>query len=344
LSVLIFFILAFTIIILFVLCRRTSGIFAEATSIAGIGALCSQTLDNEFTAGSVHPSARYALIYNDRSDSRHIIQRLSPSISFSDTQLAKSKKKHRSIATHPVILIAVFIHLGGIIAMIAYYRFVSKPGTGNSLEDFFDSQTFGVRLVMNILGLSIKTYWATVYTYAHSKAPYNALSASKGAAARQSILVRTASHPITALFAATTWRSFVLLAVTIATVLSEVLVIVLGAIPYSVKTAYVAFEASVYISISILSYMILMIPMLFVWRTTTTAAGPEPPESLAETFALLQGSNLGWNLSGLGKLNRNERDKAIIGWGYGYAVRKGVVKSEKGEETNWRVVIQEIAG
>jgi Protein of unknown function (DUF3433) len=347
LSVLIFFIFAFTIIILFLLCRRTSGIFAEATSIAGIGALYSQTLDNEFTAGSVHPSARYALTYDDRLDSRHIIRRLlSPSMSSSDIQPAKNKSKRRSIATHPVILVAIFIYLGGIIAIIAYYRFVSKPGMGNSLEDFFDSQSFGVRLFMNILGLSIKMYWGIVYTYVNSKAPYIAMTASKGATARQSILVQTASHPITALFSAVTWRNFVVLAVTVAAVLSEVLVVALGAIPYSVATAYVAFEASVYISVGILGYMILLTPMLLVWRVTKTAAGPEPPESLAETLALLQGSNLGEKLSGLGKLNRNERDKVITGWEWGYTVRNGVGnlgKSEREEEKTWRIVIQEIA-
>lgn len=174
------------------------------------------------------------------------------------------KSKIEYIPMYPAALVVFWLFLVAVIFLILYYRFISKPGTGNVLEDFMNSQSFGVRFFMSAIGLLIKFYSGWIEQYIRSVGPFTTLASRHGATAEHSVLVRSPSHPVTALFYSDTWRHLLLSLVTMMAILSEVLIITLNAVPFTTATAYLAFELSVYISAGILSAMIITVPVVLL--------------------------------------------------------------------------------
>lgn len=230
----------------------------------------------------------------------------------------RPKHKQGHISVHPVSLTLFWFYLVGVLVIILYYRFVSKPGTNNSFEDFMNSQSFGIRFFMTCIGLAIKLYWATVEKHLRSIAPYVAMASEGGATADRSVLVRTPSHPIVGLFYGSSWRQPLLSLVTISALLSEVLVITLNTVPFSVSTAYLAFELSVYISTGIIALMVTTIPLILIWkiRIKRKMVG-RAPECIAEVFAML-GDDLRGNFGNLRELDGTQRDQIVRSWKYRY--------------------------
>jgi hypothetical protein len=207
-----------------------------------------------------------------------------------------------------------------VLVMILYYRFVSKPGTNNPFEDFMNSQSFGIRLFMTCIGLSVKLYWGTADKHMRAIAPYVAMASEGGATANRSVLIRTSSHPIAGLFYASSWCEPLLGLVTMSAVLSEVLVITLNTVPFSVSTAYLAFELSVYISAGIIALMIITIPLILIWqiRVKRKSVG-RAPECIAEVVAMLD-DDLRSTFGDLRELDGTQRDQIVRGWKYRYSL------------------------
>jgi Protein of unknown function (DUF3433) len=337
LGVVVFAIFALTVFLILRLRHRSSGIFAEATSIAGIATLYSRAYSPQPQQILAHPSFKYGLQESHDGAGSNIIVGLSSTGSqLTTTPLQRRKKSQsRHISAHPVIVAVFWLFLVAILILILYYRFVSQPGTGNGLETFMDSQSFGVRLFMSCIGIAIKLYWGMLETYIRRKAPFAAMASPDGAASHESILVRTPSNPITALFYHSTWASPVLAVTTIMTILSEMLVITLTAIPFSVATARTAFDISVYISTVILSMMIIAIPIfvlpvMVTWRFVRADDIPEPSESIAETIALLADSDVATRFAGLGTSTGSEREAIVRSWSDFRWFVKRVTPVEKG--------------
>lgn len=241
---------AFTVVLILKLRGRVSGLFAEAASIAGVATLYNSSLVQGFSQSLRDSSSRYGLTASENETGMNSIVDLPPA-SIQSTPYQQSStsasKKNGHFSVHPAALSLFWVYLVGVLIIILYYRFASKPGMGNGLETFMDSQSFGVRLFMTCIGLAIKFYWGSVEWHMRRIAPYTALTSSNGADEDQSVLVANPSHPVTALFCSSNWRHPLLCSVTLMAVLSEVLVITLSAVPFSVATAYLAFEISVYI-------------------------------------------------------------------------------------------------
>lgn len=72
---------------------------------------------------------------------------------------------------HPAALITFLLFSIGVLFMILYYHFTNKPNSGNALEDFMNSQSFGIRLFMTALGLVIKFYCGWIEDYMRSTRP-----------------------------------------------------------------------------------------------------------------------------------------------------------------------------
>jgi len=347
LGIVLFVIFAFTVVLILRLRGRVSGIFAEATSIAGIATLYNGSLAQGFSQSLRNSSNRYGLTTSEDETGMNSIVGLTPTPiqppPYHQASTSASKKKgHASV--HPAALAVFWVYLVGVLIIILYYRFVSKPGTGNGLETFMDSQSFGVRLFMTCIGLAIKFYWSSVEKYMRRIAPYTALTSSNGAAADQSVLIHSPSHPVTALFHGDSWRLLLLGFVTVMAVLSEVLVITLTAVPFSAATAYLAFEISVYICVGILGLMIVMIPAVLAWKVTKTGETPEPPECIAEVFALLSDA-VAWRFGALGTLDGKERNQIIRSWQLRYSVRRMQVGEQpNGSQSDWRIVVVDPTG
>ncbi|KAH7388855.1 hypothetical protein BKA66DRAFT_460968 [Pyrenochaeta sp. MPI-SDFR-AT-0127] len=317
--------------------RRVSGIFAEATSFAGIASLCSQRLAQESAQSLQDHSRRYTLVPSDSHGTNTIELTTSPyqSPEFQQIQTSTYKKtKYERVPMHPASLVAFCLFLVAVIFMVLYYRFISKPGTGNLLEDFMNSQSFGVRLFMSAIGLSIKFYWGWIEQYIRSVGPYTALASLHGASADQSVLVRSPSHPVAALLYSDTWRHLLLSFVTMMAILSEVLVITLNAIPFTTATAYLAFKLSVYISVGILAVMIITVPAVLFWKLKRNRSEiPDVPECIADAFALLSNAS-GWNA--LGMLDEKTRNEAIRNWQVRFALRRA--RGSEFSNSGWCIV------
>lgn len=280
-----------TIYVIVIMRRRVSGITADPTSIAGIACLYDEqlalepleSLQGPLRRYTVAPSAEGGLSIVDSTVSTHS-RNFRP-----EHPPSKTHWNNGELPMHPISLAAFWFFLIGLIFLVLYYAFVSKPGTNNSLEDFMNSESFGVRLFMTILGLIVKFYWGWIEEYMRTSRPYVALASPHGATAAQSILLRNPSHSVTALFYSEFWRHPLLALVTLMAILSEALVITLNAIPFTTATAYLAFRLSVYISVSIVGAMIITVLAVWVWSIKMRLRHelPDMPECIADIFALL---------------------------------------------------------
>jgi hypothetical protein len=223
---------------------------------------------------------------------------------------------------HPAALAVFWLYLITVFTIILYYRFISEPGTGNRLEAFLDSQSFGVKLTMTCVGLSIKFYWSSLESYVRRIAPYAALASAQGASASRTMLVRSYGHPLAALFHADTWRHPLLGPVTLMAVLSELLVVALAAVPFSVAEAYLAFEVSVYLCVGILGLMVVVVSAVLPWRLATKHDIPEPPQCIGDAFARL-GNSVVQKFSPLGTLGMKRRNRIIRDWQLVYLLQRG---------------------
>jgi hypothetical protein len=324
-----------TLFLLIKLHRCSCALFADATSIAGIASLTNQSLAQEFPQTLQTPSRRFELAFSDADGTNSIIETtpalhhhtIWPSHLFNTS--TSRPKRESDWEMRPLSLVIFLFFQTGILILILYYRYVSKPGTNNPLEDFMNSESFGVRLFMTILGLGTKFYWGWIEKYVRHISPYVALASSDGATAEQSVLMKSSSHPFMSLFSRSTWRYALLGLVTVLAVVSEVLVVMLNTVPFTRTTAYMAFEVSVYISTAILSLMILTIPAILLWIVRIKRRGdlPEVPECITDVFEMIGNEGV-WD--DLGMLNENEREKVVRSWGVKFAMRK--------MQEKWRLV------
>jgi hypothetical protein len=344
-GVILFAIFALTVVLILRLKRQNSGIFYEATSIAGIATLYNRSLTQELSYSRHSSSKRYGLILSDDGTCTNSIVELTPApaqppaYQEAAKPARKKKKNGGHVSIHPAALAVFWTYLVGVLIIILYYRFVSTPGTGDGLETFMDSQSFGVRLFMTCLGLIIKFYWNDVAKYMHRMAPYRALTSSTGATADQSVLFSRPSHPVTALFLSDSWKHPLLGWVTLMAVFSEILVIVLTAIPFSVARAYLAFNLSVYIGIGIIGLMIVTVPIIIIWTVRKAEENPVPPECIADVFALLS-DDVAWRFVALGTLSGIERNRVIRSWQLRYSVQRVQVGEQPNDfQNDWKIAL-----
>ncbi|KAF1959480.1 hypothetical protein CC80DRAFT_591485 [Byssothecium circinans] len=272
LGIILFIVFVLAIVVMVRVRRQSSGIYADPTTIAGTACLLSDDSGSLYARSFIQPTNA-----NERESE------------FNYHVTASARKRHTPIAMHPAALAPFCLFLVGLLIMILYYRYVSKPGTGNAFEDFMNSQTFGLRIFMAALGLLTKFYWGWIESHMRRIRPYVALASPAGATAERSVLLSSPSHPITALFFCDTWRSLLLTTVTLMAVLSEALIISLSGIPFSPALAYLAFQLSVYISVGILVAMIISSVSVLVWVILGKANRglPHIPESIVEVLKLL---------------------------------------------------------
>lgn len=320
--------------------KRHSGVFVNPTTIAGTAALCSDDLAKASRKSLKKNKRLYTITSPEKVDAHPLIESVSPSDSSGGpsheaTEAHPSETgTHDPFSVHSALLIALWLFMVGIIFMISYYRWVSKPGTGNKLEDFMNSRGQGVRVFMTILGMLVKFYWGWIEDYVRTAQPFIALTSPSGASARHSVLVPTPSSPLTALFHRETWRSLLLGAVTLMAVLSEVLVIALNTVPFRVTTAAVAAYSSMYISIGILAAMVCTLTTVIIWKKSIAKKIPKYPECMADVFGLLGDAE---SRSAMGKLFEGGDTGAGQAVGVRFALQE-VMLGASSNVCNWCIV------
>jgi hypothetical protein len=314
-----------TSLLLMRLRRHPTGLSAEATSIAGVASHTHAIIEQRLLQNSSTSSHRFTIIAPSDYDTK--CSEPTPSIQAVIQQLPEASRlvdsrsgKHVPREMRMLSLIAFLIYQVATVVLIVYYSFVSKPGTKNTLEEFMDSETFGVRLFMTAVGLGTKFYWGWIERYMRRMYPILAMAAPNGATAQESVLMVSHSHPVTALFNRSTWRHRRLGLVTLMTVLTEVLVVLLNTIPFSTATAYMAWRISVILSIIFLGPMILTTLSVMRWMTHVRQidAKPDIPESIADVLVMIQDMTI-W--TSLGGLPERERNSVVNSWQARFAVR-----------------------
>ncbi|PVH97481.1 hypothetical protein DM02DRAFT_674105 [Periconia macrospinosa] len=348
--ILIFSVLVIVMVLVFSLRKRTSGIYSEATSMAGLAVL----IHRDVSAWQFHPRTknkkksepvgeslqkrRFALgqYRIGRDYGGYGLIMLSPN----DAQnLDASKRSYggpldgesQPFALRPWSLVCFWLFLGGVVTLVLYYF---SAGTPSGFESFMDSQGFGVRLLFTSIGISVRSFWGIVEKNIRSLEPYRRLSSGSGVTPQESILVPSSAHPITAIVTSLRHRHYFVAYVSFLAVLTEVLVVTLSGVPFSSARSHTDFVVSTSLSTAIIALLIVTLPYVFVWSTLTS---PMPRDSLADRLSYLCGSSMIAFFMTLSILDRKERDRSIEGIGKVYVMKA----SSDGNDRHLRVDFQE---
>lgn len=148
--------------------------------------------------------------------------------------------------------------------------------------------------------------------------PYRQLLHGSAPAA-DSILLAPHSNPYTGLFYSLRNRHYFNAYISFVAVLCEPLIVALANIPFKPSLAFIAYRICTYISIGILSLMLIGIVWMLC-RKRTPGLSTNRPKNLAEVMVALCGSHMLENFAGMSTFEREERDGIIKGWGKGYSM------------------------
>ncbi|GME48201.1 uncharacterized protein LTHEOB_4317 [Neofusicoccum parvum] len=332
---LLFAIFAVMIYITLSIRKKSSGIFAEATSIAGAAVL----LQNPYFVDRLRSSALgdKTALTRTKYGLGHYVDQYAHEASYGINVVAEPREaafllpignaqqtqkpaKKKSLAV-PLLqffpLLAFLAFLLGTLVLLLYYRFVRVE---SGFETFMDSQGAGVKCFMASIGILIRMFWSSVERDIRALEPWRRL-ARGNATAHESILVPSSAHPVIGIFSSTYRRHYFVAYIALLAILSEALVVTLASVPFKGGLTYTGFNVSTFISAGIVSVMVLTIPVLMVrYRGGTLQA----PGSLTATMGYFSADNneVLRSLGGLSILSRKERDAEIVSLRRSYRLEK----------------------
>ncbi|KAI9674741.1 MAG: hypothetical protein M1817_001645 [Caeruleum heppii] len=227
-------------------------------------------------------------------------------------------KQERVKRNHKIFRLVRDIIFGGIMVgiliLIAYYYAV---GDDSGFERFMDSQGFGPRFMFSIVGMLLHGQWKRVERELCILEPFRRLSRGNCPPER-SILIQRPLSSVTTFLVSLPRRHFFVALVAFITVISEVLIITLAGIPYNPGQLYVAFRVSAFVSMAILSLMILI--LVAVYLRPKGPDLPRTPNTVAAVWSYLCASSLVEDFADLSGLGRKERNERVKMWGRSYVL------------------------
>ncbi|KAI9809373.1 MAG: hypothetical protein M1827_006885 [Pycnora praestabilis] len=204
--------------------------------------------------------------------------------------------------------------VGVLCLVVAYY----KIGGNNDFNDFMNSQGFGPRFILTLMGSLIDSQWKRIEREVRTISPYRAMSLHP-CPPSSTILLSTTHTPLTTIFASLRSGYYFSAFIAAIAILSEVLVIALAGVPFSSGQIWTAFLVSSYLSMVILSLMIIALVSLFFWRRQPTGL-PRMPNTVAAVMSYVCASYMLQDFEELEGLSGKEIDQRIRGMGetYGY--------------------------
>ncbi|KAK5116293.1 hypothetical protein LTR85_009265 [Meristemomyces frigidus] len=216
-----------------------------------------------------------------------------------DEQAASSRMR-------PMDFLLAFVVLGAFSVVLAYYL-------DNDLKDgfniFFNSNTFGPRFILTGAGTVIATLWKTTEQSATIMAPYIRL-AKRPSSATSTILFAPSNTPVMSTVTALYHRYFFIAAVTGTTFCAEALNIVISGVPYAAGQTWLQFLVSAYISIGVLSVMILVVALVIFSRRAEPKI-PRKPDTLGAVMSYMAGSRMLDDFDGLNGQGDDNRDRRV---------------------------------
>jgi hypothetical protein len=340
-----------TLTIMVMMYRMRTGIYSDPSSIANVAALVHhpQVL-NDFRGFSDDASIDdirkylgekyYKLDQYQRHDGvwRYGLvplstpRRLPPSES--GVRSPKRKWKFLDIIADSVFLFVLL----GLLALIAAYF---KDGSDDSFNRFFNSASFGARFIMTGTASIISLCWKRLergelihnverdanadigIIDAHTMSPYHKM-AQWPADPKSTILMRKSSLPISSIIPML-WRGHIIAgSIALVAVLADVLVIMIGSVPYSPGEVYYELLAASYTSMTVLGIMVIALVALMIWKRRAPDL-PRRPDTVAAIVSYVSDSRMLDDFEGLEYLNDFEvADKvAALGKRYVYGKKPG---------------------
>jgi hypothetical protein len=137
------------------------------------------------------------------------------------------------------------------------------------------------------------------------------------ATAQASVLFDFSANPVSSIISNLARGNVFLPMIDVSSLLCEVLTVALSNVPFSNGTTYTGFTVCVYLSISIISFMLLTL-FIELFRVYLFPAKENFPATLAGKMQLLAGSHMLTRFQGLAQCGQKERDERIKGWGFNY--------------------------
>lgn len=164
--------------VIFAMRKRSTGLFAEATSIAGIATLMSNPQavalirealeDRRFLGSSRETTFGIGRSYDEASgwtygftvlEKTKTTESKDAGIIMFEEDLVKESSNVLPFLLLPAMIIVFELILLGLLTIILYYWFNGSP---SALEDFMNSQTFGPKLMMSCFGIVIRIWWSEI--------------------------------------------------------------------------------------------------------------------------------------------------------------------------------------
>ena len=224
------------------------------------------------------------------------------------------------VVVHPATVIIYALLVAGLLTLVVYYN---QTGGDTAFERFMDSTSFGVTALFTSIGVIIKMYWSLLDDQLRADEPYRALLAGS-ARADESILLAPHSNPFTGIFSSVKHKHWFNAYVSLVAILCEPLIVALANIPYKPALSLIAYRTATYVTIGVLSMMILGV-IVFLIRNCRVGHQRhrwqrQRPETLAEMMLLMSGSNMLGDFRGLSELGGEERNAVVRGWGKAYSM------------------------
>ncbi|KAI1327624.1 hypothetical protein F5Y16DRAFT_371250 [Xylariaceae sp. FL0255] len=281
----------------------------------------------------------YGIMTADHDNQWEIIANTTPKVRDPYEKREKRRRPGPIRSYGPFFVLSVvgrLVHLipiCGVLILVLYY---GNTGGDTAFEHFIDSDSFGLRFLFTSFGVIISYFWSLFSSAVAVMVPYQLLSQRPQAATRSVLL----SHPtncFSAIWYALRTRHLFLGAVGLASLLSEFLGLFLSTVPYQVAETLLVSQLSIWMSVTILSYMVLLVLGSFCMRWPHM---PVDPRSIVGAMYYVCRSPIMHQFTGLGLsvLDKKERDERVtmLGLEYGFG-EMGTAKS-KGSDS--RVGVQ----
>lgn len=179
--------------------------------------------------------------------------------------------------------------------VLAYYL----DAKSDPLNDFFNGMGFGPKFVLTSLALILCAGWRQTSQEITLFAPYRkmarAFQVRCGVSAERSILAATACTPFTAFYKGFLLRDYMISAVAMSAILSEVLLVAVSGVPFFAGQIKPSLQASAFASLAIL-FIMAVTSVAVIIHNRRSAGGarkiPRDPDTLVAVWLYLCGSEL----------------------------------------------------
>ncbi|KAF1815032.1 hypothetical protein P152DRAFT_242929 [Eremomyces bilateralis CBS 781.70] len=203
--------------------------------------------------------------------------------------------------------------LGCLGLIVAYF----KEGSDSDFNRFFNSNRFGPRFVMTVVGTLIAGHWKRLHRRVQSVSAFRELCSTPPPAAKQSILIRSHAIHVTSIFPQLFSHHFFPAFISFVSLLADMLVILLSSIPFAPGQVFQELLACTYSSIGILSVMVLAVLGMFLWYRQVPYL-PRNPSNVAGIMSYLTNDSLSNEMEGLEVRSTQDRDQLVASWSKSY--------------------------